>query len=165
MLSICMSHITVFTDGACKNNNSKSKPRCAGVGVFFDDNSPLNLSQKVEGKLTNQRAELMACLRAIEIVSSNYSDFKLLIYSDSMYTINCVTKWAPNWIKNGWAKKGGPIENLDLIKPLYELTNQYNIMYHHINSHLHEPTDKQSEQYTLWYGNNEADRLANMACL
>jgi ribonuclease HI len=51
----------VFVDGSCSNNgycNSKG-----GIGVFWGDKDPRNISEKVPGQgspITNQKAELMA---------------------------------------------------------------------------------------------------------
>ena len=44
-----------------------------------------------------------------------------VIYSDSEFWINVVTKWAPGWQARGWTKKGGEIKNLDIVQELYEL--------------------------------------------
>lgn len=48
------------------------------------------------------------------------------IHTDSEFWINVITKWAANWERNGWKKKGGEIKNLDIVKelfPLYEASN------------------------------------------
>ena len=31
-----------------------------------------------------------------------------------------VTEWAAGWARRGWRRKTGPVENLDLVRPLYE---------------------------------------------
>jgi ribonuclease HI len=163
-----MDIIEVFTDGAAKNNNNKNKIRIGGMGVFFGDNHKLNISAKLDGKVTNQIAELTACILAIKLLVKVYprKKIKIKIYSDSMYTINCVTKWALTWEKNDWKKKNKKsIENEELIKTLYKLTNKYKVSYVHVNSHLKEPTDKTSIEYFKWYGNDQADKLANLACI
>lgn len=49
--------IVVYTDGACEGNGQIGSE--AGVGVYFGDNDPRNVSEPLEGeKQTNQRAEL-----------------------------------------------------------------------------------------------------------
>ena len=45
------------------------------------------------------------------------------IHTDSEFWINVITKWAENWQRNGWKKKGGEIKNLDIVRevvPLYQ---------------------------------------------
>jgi ribonuclease HI len=43
------------------------------------------------------------------------------IFTDSEFWINVITKWAPNWERNGWKKKGGEIKNLDIVREVYPL--------------------------------------------
>ncbi|MAD42095.1 MAG: hypothetical protein CL623_06850 [Arcobacter sp.] len=45
----------------------------------------------------------------------------ITIYSDSKYSIDCITTWAYGWKAKGWTKKGGEIKNLELIKKTHEL--------------------------------------------
>ena len=151
--------ITVFTDGSSSGEIGKRK---GGVGIFFGDNNKLHKSQALRTKdVTNQRAELLACLRAVRIVKKHYkTNWELTIYSDSMYSINCITQWAKTWEKNGWTKKGGKILHLDIIKPLYSLYKKHNITFKHVNSHQKKPKDKNSPQWFVWHGNDEADKLA-----
>src|SRR5207249_11408551 len=50
-------------------------------------------------------------------VSRNFSSTtRLLVCSDSAYSINCIRSWAPNWEKKGWKKPGGEIKNLEIIQ-------------------------------------------------
>lgn len=60
------SKLIVYTDGACVNNGKANAK--AGVGVYFGDDSPYNISCRLVGPPTNQRAEIMAVLRAMQIV-------------------------------------------------------------------------------------------------
>lgn len=38
------------------------------------------------------------------------------IYSDSKYSISCVTEWYRNWQKNNWRTANGPVKNKDLVE-------------------------------------------------
>lgn len=147
--------MNVFTDGACINNG---KPNAiAGIGVFLTNNDPRNVSRRVEGKQTNNVAELSAILEVFTILEEEIERGDIInIYSDSKYSINSFTVWAIKWKQNNWTKKNG-IKNLDLIKRGYELFNKYNnVNIFHIKAHT-GLTDK------LSIGNENADRLANMA--
>ncbi|KAI1135899.1 ribonuclease H-like domain-containing protein [Hypoxylon sp. FL0543] len=75
-----------------------------------------NVSERLQGEVqTNQRAELTAILRALEKVSDSE---KIRIFSDSKYSISCVTEWYVNWQKNGWKTQSGPVKNKDLIEAI-----------------------------------------------
>lgn len=72
-------------------------------------------------KTTNNECELTAIMNAVLYFESS-EDNDLIIYSDSAYSINCLTQWATNWEKNDWTrgKKHEPIENLEVIRFTYE---------------------------------------------
>jgi ribonuclease HI len=158
----------IFTDGSCFNNGSKHLKHYGGIGVYFSDNSITNISESLESneKQTNNTAELKACIRAIEVASTLDLKNRIVIYSDSTYVINCITKWYKNWVKNGWQKynytnkKKMPVKNKKLIIDLYKLCNEYSIELRHCKAHGNMPIDKKSKEYYLWNGNRMADILA-----
>ncbi len=165
--------IVVYTDGSSTLLDKNSNMRCGGIGVFFDDDNENNISKSFIGNnVTNQRMELLACIEAIEkcIEMMKYSDNKweVNIITDSMYVIQCITEWAPNWILWEWKRNvNGKIKddicNLDLIKKLYKLSRLYPVKYEHVKSHQKEPskaTKKHKAIWKKWYGNKNADILA-----
>lgn len=142
--------LTIYTDGACKNNGKKNA--IASIGVYCEN--VYNISEKIEGRQTNQRAELYAILKALELTKiDDYST--VYIYTDSLYSINCITKWVYGWINNGWLdKKKKPVKNKDIIQPIHHIYKKYsNIRFIHIEAHTNK-TDIHS------LGNAKADELA-----
>ncbi|OMP85733.1 Ribonuclease H [Diplodia seriata] len=107
--------LRIYTDGSSLGNGKKGS--VAGVGVFFGPLDERNVSEGLVGaRQTNQRAELTAIQRALEIAPLQRD---ATIFSDSNYSINCVTVWFVNWRKNNWltaAKK--PVENKDLVEAI-----------------------------------------------
>lgn len=156
--------IIVYTDGACINNGKKNAK--AGYGVFFGDMDSRNKSVPIiEGKITNQVAELSAIIDAVEIILLEHTNPNIIIKTDSRYCIDCVTKWCYKWEKNDWKNSSGKrIENYELVTKLYNYTKKYNIKYVHIYSHKDEP-DKSDPGYNDWYGNMMADMLASGAII
>lgn len=161
-----MKEIHIFTDGATPNNQNKSGNRHGGVGVFFGTGDSRNISfgmnETEKQKVTNNVCELMACVCAIERIMSTEKVMgkQVVIYTDSMYVVNTIANWASGWEKNGWKKPGGKISNLDIIKKLYHYSLNFGIIYRHVDAHTTEPTDKDSKEWNLWYGNMMADKLA-----
>lgn len=173
-----------FTDGSTLGNGGRNA--LGGIGVYFPDHLELkpvalnyakfvieNPSLELK-EATNNITELLAISIAIQILTSKFvkdhsekhiSKLRIILYSDSEYSINCITKWASSWEKNGWKKKGGKktdreIKNLELIKKLYKAYTSQRIKFVHINSHLKEPSNRNSLEWRLWHGNDMADRLA-----
>lgn len=146
--------MNIYTDGATSNNQSK-KLRRGGIGVYFGHNDQRNISMEIQENPTNQRMELYACIKALEVCN----DDNINIYTDSKYTINCITTWYDNWKNNNWkTSKGTDVKNLDLIKKLYDLVKSKNVKFYHVKAHQKTPNDK--IKYKHWYGNKMADHLA-----
>ncbi|KAK5045017.1 hypothetical protein LTR84_010165 [Exophiala bonariae] len=78
-----------------------------------------NVSEALKGsKQTNQRAELTAISRALDIAPRHRD---VTIYTDSMYSINSVTEWYRNWERNGYVNSSRkPVENKDLVMDIRE---------------------------------------------
>jgi len=160
-----MKEIIFFTDGSTLNNQEKGKRR-GGVGVFFGDDDPRNISFSLKEtkyfKVTNQVAELTACIKGIETLLGSQKTIakQIVIYTDSMYIVNSISSWAKTWAKNDWKKSNGsPVENLKLIKKLYYYCLNLGIILRHVKAHKKAPP-KDSDKYHLWYGNDQADKLA-----
>lgn len=83
-------YIVVYTDGACSSNGT-NKAR-AGLGVYFGEDHPLNVSEPVSGRATNNCGEIQATTKAIQLARSMGID-KLAIKTDSKFVIDSVTKW------------------------------------------------------------------------
>ena len=171
-----------FCDGSSFNNGSKNKSiRSGGIGVYFPDYNDQNISYPLDksDKITNNVAELLACIEAIKffiaLPNFNKECDKIIIYTDSSYTINSMTNWAHTWKKNDWKKynsrkrKYQEIQNKELIVELYNLTHHithnYRVQYIHVRSHQPEPTHLSQDdvQYKIWLGNKIADKLATDA--
>ena len=161
------SMLRVYTDGSSLRNGQEGA--FAGVGIYFgpsDERSVLgsrscsiertndfrNISEPLAGnRQTNQRAELTAILRAIEVVPR---DRDLTIVTDSQYAINCCTTWYQAWLRNGWKTSSGKaVENRDIIENIQGRISERENMgakthFEWIKGHANLP------------GNVEADRLA-----
>jgi ribonuclease HI len=82
----------VYTDGACSNNGKKNAK--AGIGIYFGHDDPRNVSQRIEGKQTNNTAELGAILHVYTILEKDIlSGKKIGIVTDSIYAIRCATTY------------------------------------------------------------------------
>ena len=156
----------VFTDGSSLNNGSKFKLQFGGIGVFFNRNEFSPICEPLTGKVTNNIAELKACIRAIEFLISqkDFNNNHIHIYTDSEYTINCILKWGRKWEQNGWINsKKQEISNKDLIVKLYNYNKKYKLKFIHVKAHQPEPKNKESLEHKIWYGNFVADKLAQTA--
>jgi len=154
-----MKQVSVYTDGSYFIRNGK---KMCGYGVFFPDGELTNISRPFTHEpLTNQRAELYAIYKAIYYVTTKLDVDVINIYSDSGYSIDSMTKWIKGWKKKGWKLASGKdVKNLDLMKKLDLITNNFNgkINYTHVYSH----TGRQDERSK---NNDAVDKLAKEGAL
>lgn len=148
--------INVYTDGAC-TNNGKPDAR-AGFGIWFGDNDDRNTSESFTGPQTNNRAELLAIIKALTILRDEIEQGQpIVIYSDSSYSIRCCTTYGEKMSKKGWQTKGEDIPNRQLVEVSYNFVKKYNnVKFKHIRAHT-----GLEDEHSI--GNEHADRLANLS--
>lgn len=159
----------IFTDGACPNNGKKNANAAWGALLVSDDG--YIVLDRFSGQIplsepqTNQRSELTALLRGLEVAEkclARDSELKKIqLWSDSEYSINCASVWGPKWKSRGWKKQGGEIQHLDLIRVLVEKTISlgFKIEYRWLKGHK----GGQSQYAFPWMFNHQVDALANSA--
>lgn len=159
----------VFTDGACPGNGKRNANAAWGA-LLVSDNGYVVLDRfsgaiPLSESQTNQRAELTALLRGLEVAEKqllrDLTLKKIQIWSDSQYSINCASVWGPTWKSRGWKKQGGEIQHLDLIRVLVEKTQAlgFKIEYKWLKGHK----GGESQYIFPWKFNHMVDELANSA--
>jgi ribonuclease HI len=146
----------VFTDGACSNNGRPGAK--AGYAVWFPENRALSMSAKLPATdaQTNQRAELSAIHRSIVILDDGgHHDEDVVIYTDSDYSINCLTKWITGWVARNWkTSAGGDVLHRDLIQDASARLSKFKShRFVHVRSHTGGEDD-------LSRNNDVVDRMA-----
>jgi len=159
----------IFTDGACPNNGKRNANAAWGCLLVSDDGyivlDRLSGAIPLTEPQTNQRAELTALLRGLELAEKQFGRLndvkKVQIWSDSEYSINCASVWGPKWKARGWKKQGGEIQHLDLIRVLVEKTLSlgFKVEYRWLKGHK----GGESQHAFPWMFNHQVDALANSA--
>lgn len=155
---------SIFCDGACRGNGSKHAlggwAWAYWPGIAAGEPTTYRadrLGVPSPGLVpTNQRAELMALLEALRWWRSAGGGGPVTIYTDSMYAINCASKWGPSWKRAAWKRSSGePLQNLDIIKPLVDIWAVGGGKWHlqHVRGH-------QTGHGPEVHGNNWVDRAA-----
>ncbi|XP_052070537.1 ribonuclease H1-like [Mytilus californianus] len=143
--------VTVYTDGGCFGNGRKGAT--AGIGVYWGDNHPDNLSERLGGRQTNNRAEIHATARAISQAKAR-GITNLVLKTDSQFCINGITNWIHKWKRNGWKlSTGQPVINKADFEELESSLQGINVKWVHVRGHRGVP------------GNEAADKLANEGAL
>ena len=130
--------ITYYTDGSCSPN-----PGPGGFAVIKEMKPCVLGGEPDKSETTNIRMEGLALVAALEDSAGE----EAVIYTDSEFWINVVTKWAPSWREKGWKKKSGPIKNLDIVKKLVDLYEQNNAELRWVKGHEGDPGNEMADEY------------------
>lgn len=142
MSEVPMSHVTVYTDGACKGN-----PGPGGWGAWLRSGSHEKELWGGERLTTNNRMELTAVIEALALLKK---PCRVDIYTDSEYVRNGITSWIHNWKARGWLTADRkPVKNVELWQRLDEVARPHRVQWHWVKGHSGDP------------GNERADQLAN----
>ena len=141
----------IFTDGGCEPNPGEAG---SGMAIYRAGKISELWYGLYNPQGTNNTAELSALYQALLMAKDEVKQKQsVVIFSDSKYSIQCVTQWAVNWEKRGWTKPSGEIKNLELIQSMFSLYQSLkdDIKIMHVNGHVGVE------------GNELADRMSIMA--
>ena len=149
----------IYTDGGCINNGKKNA--ICSIGIHFPERNLypiLDVSKVLDvKKASNNVAELTAIKEALEIYSNEDIKIPLNIYSDSKYSMNCITQWYPNWKKKGIVETKKNHELItDIVNIYQEMNKKTEVNFKYVEAH----TGKNDEDSI---GNSIADQLASQA--
>lgn len=130
--------VTLYSDGACQPNPGEAG---SGISVYYDDAYQYSLYGCYVKDGTNNIAELNGFKQAM-IIAKKYLEGgaqKVVIKTDSKYSISCLTEWLSGWLKNNWKTSAGkPVKNKELIQDIYavykEIKDSISIL--HVNGHV-----------------------------
>jgi ribonuclease HI len=84
---------------------------------------------------TNNRMALSGAIAALQLLARKQARLGVLIVSDSEYLVKGMREWAPVWAGQGWRRKAGPIENLELWKALYASARLHDVQWTWVRGH------------------------------
>ncbi len=165
--------ITIFTDGSSRGNPGPGG--YAAIVIFPDSNDKRGELEVPSGKFqvkeigggekhtTNNRMELVAVIQALSFVSTLHpTSYTLLIFSDSSYVINGITRWVFGWQKNGWrtaAKK--EVENRDLWEKLLNLAIYRKIEWKLVGGHIGVAGNERCDEIATAFADGGSPKLYN----
>ena len=146
-----------YCDGSTRGKNQTGADNIGGWGVVcfnIIDSVDLELEDfdcdTTEGT-TNNREELKAMIYCLSSALRDYPDEECIIYSDSAYVVNMCNTWIYTWAANNWKNsKKQTVENLDLVKTIYDLLQRFFV----------KPDIEKCEGHMGELGNELADALA-----
>lgn len=119
-----MPEVTVmYTDGACSGN-----PGPGGWGAIAHlSNGQIHEIGGAEKATTNNRMEIQAAIEILQWFADSPQTKAPVLYTDSKYVQDGITKWIKGWKKKNWKTTAGkPVLNQDLWRQLDAVTQTVN---------------------------------------
>jgi ribonuclease HI len=131
--------VQIHTDGACLGN-----PGPGGWAALLRYRQKERELSGGEPDTTNNRMELMAAIRALEVLTEPCS---VALYTDSQYVRQGILQWLPNWVRRGWRTAGGDaVKNRDLWERLHAAAQRHRIDWHWVKGHSGDPDNERVDQ-------------------
>jgi ribonuclease HI len=123
----------IFTDGASRGNPG---PGGWAAVVIDGEGASATITEAggFEADTTNNRMEISA---AVGGLAKTHEGAHVLVYTDSSYLINGITKWIHGWKRNGWMTKAkDEVLNRDLWEKLHELVQARRVEWKYVGGHV-----------------------------
>jgi ribonuclease HI len=128
--------VYVHADESCLGlqfTDRDSPGGAAGLVEFWTGTAWLRRDYWVsEPATTNNR---MAIRSAIEVMRLLKPNQRVVFVSDSQYLIKGMREWLPGWMRRGWRRKAGPIENEALWRQLADASSRHQVDWRWIRGH------------------------------
>jgi len=146
--------IYIFTDGSSRGN-----PGPGGWGTVVVDGDNVIELGGYEKKTTNNRMEMEAAKNALEQTKKGS---QIVLYTDSSYLINGITKWVKGWKRNDWKTKvKEDVLNKDLWMDLDLLSETRTIDWHYVGGHSGILGNERCDEIATAFADGETVKLFN----
>jgi ribonuclease HI len=133
--------VAVYADESCLGNGREgSNPGGAGGVIEYVSPRTAQLTRWdywiSEPGTTNNRMAIRSVIEAFRIISRKDGRFRVVFTSDSQYLVKGMNEWVPGWIRRGWRRKAGVLENVDLWREAVELVRPHQCHFRWVRGHV-----------------------------
>jgi ribonuclease HI len=135
--------VVIHTDGGAIDN-----PGPGGYGVVLRYKGQRRELSGGFRSTTNNRMELLACIEGLKALKHAC---RVVVYSDSRYVVDSMTKGhAKRWQADGWKlSKRRKAENVDLWEQLLALCGQHDVEFRWVRGHAGNPDNERCDQLAM----------------
>lgn len=147
--------IAVYADESCLGNGREgSNPGGAGglIEAVHKGHVVRHDFWISESATTNNRMALRSAIEALRILATKGRRCRVVFVSDSQYLVNGNTDWIYGWIRRGWRRTGGALENEALWRELADVRRAHDVQWRWVRGHRGHPQNE--------YANHLATRAA-----
>lgn len=139
--------IAIYADESCLGNGRDGN-NPGGAGGLVEWKNPVS-GEIVrwdywvsEPATTNNRMALRSVIEAFRGISAKRKTFSVVFTTDSRYIVDGMTSWVHSWARQGWKRKGGAIENLELWKDALRALGSHHSEWRWVRGHDGQPQNE-----------------------
>jgi ribonuclease HI len=139
--------VAVFADESCLGNGREgSNPGGAGALIEYVRPGGEEIVRRdvwiAEPATTNNRMALRSVIETFRALSRKGKLFRVVFTSDSRYLVDGMESWVRDWIRRGWTRKTGPIENLELWRAAVDVVQGHQVQWRWVRGHRGHPQNE-----------------------
>lgn len=139
--------VAIYADESCLGNGREGEnPGGAGGLVEIVGQRSGELRRRdywlSEPATTNNRMALRSAITGLRLIAARGQRFRVGFTSDSRYLVDGMTHWVHDWIRRGWRRKTGAIENVELWRELVAEARPHRIVWRWVRGHRGHPQNE-----------------------
>ena len=132
--------IAVYVDESCLGNGREGENPGGAAGLIEARHAHTGATERRDfwvsaPATTNNRMAIRSAIEALRILSVKGERRAIRFTSDSQYLVKGMREWVPGWIRRGWRRKGGALENLALWQELAAAARAHDIEWRWVRGH------------------------------
>jgi ribonuclease HI len=138
--------VAVFADESCLGNG-RAGATPGGLGALVEYRGPDGTVRRFdlwasEPDTTNNRMALRSVIDTFDAISRKGNRLSVRFTTDSNYVVQGMTSWVAGWIRRGWRRKEGPVENVALWQAALVALREHEVEWRWVRGHAGHPQNE-----------------------
>lgn len=138
-----MPIVYIHADESCLGNQNVDRDSPGGAAVLLeywrDDRWVRRDAWVSEPATTNNRMAITSALLGLGALKR---PSRVVFVSDSNYLVKGMREWIHGWIRRGWKRKTGPVENQELWQALVPVARRHEVEWRWVRGHAGHPRNE-----------------------
>jgi ribonuclease HI len=131
--------VAVYADESCLGNG-KAGATPGGLGALVEYLGKDGLVRRfdvwaAEPDTTNNRMALRSVIDTFDAISRKGNTLSVQFTTDSRYIVDGMTSWVHSWIRRGWRRKEGAVENVELWQAAVAALRSHEVEWRWVRGH------------------------------
>lgn len=143
--------VHIYADESCLGNQFQDRARPGGAAGLVEYSHPRRgwLRRDFWTSEPNTTNNRMALQSAILPLGALKRPSRVVFTSDSRYLVDGMTRWVHDWVRRGWKRKGGEIENVGLWQELVPLARTHDVQWRWVRGHAGHPQNEYANHLAI----------------